>query len=479
MTNPDDIASFDASGVGLHVGAYIDHDGDPQHPDKPDSDDRRRRGTSRIPIPFAPTSPRLPGTNTPPPGRPPSEPSSPPPAAAGPTAPGPAAPTPDAPAVGPIPVPTTTTPGISAPPSMQLNTPFGSLSAQLPSPPQFPPMPQLPQLNPEQISTLTSLAPAVLSAATALPSALLGAAMNVMGALTMMRNRFGSGVPYDGDPSTIPADQLYGSLPDGIDTGNWSGQATDAYAGTSGDQTDTATAIIELDRQLHAILEHSAGNARDGRQKIDAIIDKADAALMTLAPVASSVAGQAAIVNVISQAVQQGNAVVAAGLANSQANAAAVTGLTSPRTRTRQAQLVSARIPPRHHRGKRPTPRNVDEAIDAALDHLGITDPRARVHWKAGYRTLIDRESGNNPGAVNRVDSNAAAGHPSQGLTQTIPGTFNAFHVGGTSSDITDPTANVAASMNYVMHHYHVSPDGSDLAAKVQQADPHRAPKGY
>ncbi|WP_280443872.1 transglycosylase SLT domain-containing protein [Nocardia brasiliensis] len=119
--------------------------------------------------------------------------------------------------------------------------------------------------------------------------------------------------------------------------------------------------------------------------------------------------------------------------------------------------------------------------IGKALDALGITDPAARANWTRGYLVLIARESGGDAGAINLdpADVNAAAGRPSQGLTQTIPSTFRSYHVAGTSSAITDPTANIAASMNYVMQRYHVSRDGSNLAANVQQADPTRSPRGY
>ncbi|MBF6175624.1 transglycosylase SLT domain-containing protein [Nocardia blacklockiae] len=126
--------------------------------------------------------------------------------------------------------------------------------------------------------------------------------------------------------------------------------------------------------------------------------------------------------------------------------------------------------------------------IKEALKALGITDPVAVENWTRGYLTLISRESGSmdssgrvtaNAGAINLTDSNATAGHPSQGLTQTIPSTFEAYHVQGTSNVITDPTANIAASMNYVMHRYDVSRDGSNLAANVQQANPNASPKGY
>ncbi|WP_280455355.1 transglycosylase SLT domain-containing protein [Nocardia brasiliensis] len=130
--------------------------------------------------------------------------------------------------------------------------------------------------------------------------------------------------------------------------------------------------------------------------------------------------------------------------------------------------------------GRRRLSRQEQEVyIGKALDALGITDPVARANWTRGYLVLIARESGGDTGAINLTDSNAAAGHPSQGLTQTIPSTFRSYHVAGTSSSITDPTANIAASMNYVMQRHNVARDGSNLTVNVQQADATRSPRGY
>ncbi len=39
--------------------------------------------------------------------------------------------------------------------------------------------------------------------------------------------------------------------------------------------------------------------------------------------------------------------------------------------------------------------------------------------------------------------------------------------------------AQAAAFVNYAMGRYNVSADGSDLAQKIQQADPRRSPRGY
>jgi len=66
----------------------------------------------------------------------------------------------------------------------------------------------------------------------------------------------------------------------------------------------------------------------------------------------------------------------------------------------------------------------------------------------------MQTESGGNPNAINLTDSNAQHGDPSRGLMQTIMGTFRAYHWPGTSSNIYDPFANIAAALNYARHVY-------------------------
>lgn len=92
--------------------------------------------------------------------------------------------------------------------------------------------------------------------------------------------------------------------------------------------------------------------------------------------------------------------------------------------------------------------------------------------WAGPLSVLIGRESGGNPNAINLWDSNAAAGHPSQGLMQTIPSTFQAYHQAGTSFNILDPIANIAAGINYIRARY------GDIS-NVQQANPNLPPRGY
>lgn len=75
---------------------------------------------------------------------------------------------------------------------------------------------------------------------------------------------------------------------------------------------------------------------------------------------------------------------------------------------------------------------------------------------------IIAHESAGDPNAVNNYDSNATGadapdGYPqncSRGLAQTIPSTFAANHATGTSDNIYDPVANVAAAFIYIVRTY-------------------------
>ena len=78
---------------------------------------------------------------------------------------------------------------------------------------------------------------------------------------------------------------------------------------------------------------------------------------------------------------------------------------------------------------------------------------------------LASKESYGNPNAVNVFDSladsqgEASDGHPdgaSRGYLQLIPSIFASNHVDGTSPNIYNVSANVAAGWTYISRHYHV-----------------------
>lgn len=87
-----------------------------------------------------------------------------------------------------------------------------------------------------------------------------------------------------------------------------------------------------------------------------------------------------------------------------------------------------------------------------------------QVHQSLSLATVtlrrMNQESGGNPNAVNRSDSNWKAGHPSVGLMQVIEGTFRAFagkyrNTGPFTYGVsTSPIANVYASMKYALSRY-------------------------
>ncbi|MFJ3826242.1 phage tail tape measure protein [Streptomyces nodosus] len=111
--------------------------------------------------------------------------------------------------------------------------------------------------------------------------------------------------------------------------------------------------------------------------------------------------------------------------------------------------------------------------ISQALAAAGVPPPGTVAQWMAGMNTLITRESGWNASAINRWDSNAKAGHPSQGLTQTIPSTWSAYVPSALRKrGILDPVGNVAASIRYIVSRY-------GNITSVQQANASKPPKGY
>ncbi|WP_372406681.1 transglycosylase SLT domain-containing protein [Streptomyces luteireticuli] len=94
---------------------------------------------------------------------------------------------------------------------------------------------------------------------------------------------------------------------------------------------------------------------------------------------------------------------------------------------------------------------NLDGWIREALDIMAAKGIPGS--YDGIYRNVM-RESTGNPNAINNWDSNAAAGIPSKGLLQVIDPTFQAYHIEGTSWNIYDPVANIAAACNYAAKTY-------------------------
>ncbi|CCH35493.1 transglycosylase SLT domain-containing protein [Actinosynnema sp. NPDC047251] len=100
-----------------------------------------------------------------------------------------------------------------------------------------------------------------------------------------------------------------------------------------------------------------------------------------------------------------------------------------------------------------PPPGNVEQWIREAIKILqaaGIPVTEANINqiW-----TIIEKESGGNPHALNDWDSNAVAGTPSKGLMQCIDPTFQAHKLPG-HEDIWNPVDNIIAGVRYTFSRY-------------------------
>jgi cell wall-associated NlpC family hydrolase/SLT domain-containing protein len=83
---------------------------------------------------------------------------------------------------------------------------------------------------------------------------------------------------------------------------------------------------------------------------------------------------------------------------------------------------------------------------------LGILKQDTKAN-ESYVNTIAMHESGGNPKAVNRTDSNAKAGHPSEGIMQTIQSTFDAHSMSG-HKDIWNPVDNIIAGVRYAEGRY-------------------------
>jgi SLT domain-containing protein len=84
---------------------------------------------------------------------------------------------------------------------------------------------------------------------------------------------------------------------------------------------------------------------------------------------------------------------------------------------------------------------------------LGQHGTPASALNSSAAQIVVQHESGGNPRAYNGWDSNAAAGHPSEGIAQVIGPTFQAYALRG-HTDIWNPVDNMVAAFRYAISRY-------------------------
>jgi hypothetical protein len=99
---------------------------------------------------------------------------------------------------------------------------------------------------------------------------------------------------------------------------------------------------------------------------------------------------------------------------------------------------------------------NVETWITHSMKATGLPE-----RYRGILRTLVMKESGGNPNAVNRWDINAKRGFPTKGIGQARDDTFAANRLRGFQGarpgegDIFDPEENLVADIRYALGRYH------------------------
>lgn len=118
------------------------------------------------------------------------------------------------------------------------------------------------------------------------------------------------------------------------------------------------------------------------------------------------------------------------------------------------------------------SPTEIDEIIGEAAALNGIVDQGERREWVKYLRPLIDKESGGNSDAVaargeHPVAADGESAQSPRGLVALTPRVFGEYHRAGTSMNIYDPVANVAAAIGFINSRRGGVPVGEFLAGYV------------
>ncbi|BCK57291.1 hypothetical protein NWFMUON74_50630 [Nocardia wallacei] len=298
-------------------------------------------------------------------------------------------------------------------------------------------------------SATTASAADGASAAASMPMAAAA-----MGALVAIAAQYGSGAPGQAEQPYAPPQLTPSDAPTGPVA--WDNAVSRTYTAGDHSRAGKGDAMGHLNAELSRLLGGAAADTTAGRAAVTAIIAETDAALTALGPVANTAAGQRQVIETLGNALQRAGAVLGQGQAATAVTAEQVTALANRYV----AESNPARAPQAVRRasaGGGP-PRGVPSGntgvwINQALHILQQHGYDIRQIDPSAIAAIIQHESSGNPHAINLWDSNAAAGHPSKGLMQTIDSTFNAYALPG-HRDIWNPVDNIIAGVRYSIARY-------------------------
>ncbi|MCX4092171.1 transglycosylase SLT domain-containing protein [Nocardia sp. alder85J] len=288
------------------------------------------------------------------------------------------------------------------------------------------------------------------AAALAGSAGMLGATMM---ALSSISAQFGGGQPTaeTGQPYAPP------TLPSDAPTVPvlWDGNIGSGYGAASATRAGGATAMEQLNAELGQLLRGSTDDTARGRAAMAAILADVDAAITALGPLENTTTGRQLLSSTLSNALQRANSTLGQGQSTAGVTADKVQALADhylqSANRTGGGYAGAAR-----GSGGPPLARpsgQMGQWIGDALQILQASGVDPQLMDPAAIAAIIDHESAGNPNAINNWDSNAAAGHPSKGLMQTIDPTFNAYALPG-HTNVWNPVDNIIAGVRYAIHRY-------------------------
>jgi hypothetical protein len=273
-----------------------------------------------------------------------------------------------------------------------------------------------------------------------------------LGALGSIAASYGSGSP---SPATgqayAPPNLAAAQRPSGPMI--WDGRMDSGYPVAAGTAAQAGNAMGDLNAELGALLSGATGTTVQGRAALASILADVDAAVTALGNVPDSPAGHQLLITTLDTALQRAGVVGGQGQSANALTAARVSALADRYLRESRSQPAVASSgygsgPPL----ARPTGSEA-QWINSALDLLRSQGYDTSRINPADIAAIIQHESGGNPNAINGWDSNAAAGHPSKGLMQTIDSTFYAHALPG-HTNVWNPVDNIAAGVRYAMDRY-------------------------
>ncbi|MQY28216.1 transglycosylase SLT domain-containing protein [Nocardia aurantia] len=288
------------------------------------------------------------------------------------------------------------------------------------------------------------------AAALAGSAGMLGAAMM---ALSSISAQFGSGTPTPetGQPYTPP------QLPSDAPTVPvlWDGNIGTGYAAGAASRSGGASAMEQLNGELAQLLRGSTDDTARGRAVMAAIVADVDASVTALGPIENTSAGRRLLASALADALQRANSTLGQGQSAAAVTADKVSALADRYLQSANRPRGGYASAPTGTGGPplaRPSGQ-VGQWIGDAMQILRANGVDPRLMDPAAIAAIIDHESAGNPNAINNWDSNAAAGHPSKGLMQTIDPTFNAYALPG-HTNVWNPVDNIIAGVRYAIHRY-------------------------